>query len=239
MKMSNWKACYLKPKKLLDYDISVALHGLIKIGYTPQEIDSLENCERPCLENIYVGCLNSTRYLFKKFGIRFPVVPDYPTELDEWFGRNVECDTWQGVNNRKKCEKFVKPKVKGQFQPFVGEFPNYQIEYLHIPEECPIWVSDPIEIMSEYRVFVNQGIPLDVRKYKGSYFYYQVFYIPEILSSFNNGGKPFILDMAIIKKEDSTLEAIVLECNPGICFGSYGLDPNLYAEMIHDTYKNL
>ncbi len=232
------KAFYLNPKKRLDYDIASVLCGLEEFGYQIYEIDSIENAQEPSLENIYIGCVNSTKKIFKRFGIPFPFVPDYPKELKSWFGREIESDTWDGLNHRPKCRKFVKPKVKGLFTPFIGDFPNYDIDYLHISEDCEVWISEPIQILSEYRAFIKDSKTVDVRRYKGWYGYDQELYIPETLTFFNNEGKPFVMDFAIIYNEENR-EPVVLECNPGICFGSYGLNPKLYADMLIQTYKHL
>lgn len=233
------KACYLKPRTRLDRDISSALSGLEEMGYKIYEIEKLEFCEVPCLENIYVGCVGSTKFLFKKFEIPYPDVSDYPIELNGWFGRKIEADTWEGLNHRKKCRKFVKPQIKGIFTPFVGDFPNYEIDYLHISENTKIFVSDPIDIKAEYRAFIKNGRALDIRRYAGWYGYDCTLYVPEMLVSYKNEGKPFVLDIGIVNTGEGGLEQVVIECNPGICFGGYGLDPLLHAEMYVETYKHL
>ena len=115
-----------------------------------------------------------------------------------------------------------------------------------VPDETPVYVCEPIEILSEYRVYVHDGDILGVKHYYGDW---EVVppkcHIEKVVKEYKPCPVSYGIDFGMIKRKGGLFPGgtmydpegfhnhpIVLEVNDGCNLGNYGLDSIHYGEMI-------
>lgn len=172
----------------------------------------------------------------KKIGIAKPEPIDYPEELREFLGRNVSQailgDIIYGPNF-----KFVKPIEQKLFTGFLYTNSVYDgRRTVGVPNDTPVWISDPVEFVSEYRVFVLQRDILEARFYKGDWGVAPDRKVVEkIVDTYRSGPRTYAVDVGVTK-EGKTL---IVECNNAYALGAYGLPAIKYATMVDDSWDEL
>jgi len=232
--VKNWlsmKAFYY-PKPTLDYDLAAYLYGFDKIGYTCTPMTSSFQAQE---KDVLVGDTNQVGKLYPSLY----KMEDFPPELQKFYKRSITLKTWKECLNAKSGKHFFKPKRKGVFTPFVSDLPLVShldmYGYLHVSERADVWVQDPLTFMSEFRVFVYEGVIQDVRPYSGDPFLIpEKWFVENAVQTFNK-EYPYIIDVGITKEQGQ----VVIEVNNGCCFGTYGLDPLIAAKMYRDFFKFL
>ncbi|MDG7306551.1 ATP-grasp domain-containing protein, partial [Streptococcus pneumoniae] len=120
-------------------------------------------------EDIVVDYIMETRALLKMMGLNVPV-HDYPIELKEFYGRKIYAGILgEIVNIPDNWGKFIKPKAGSKV--FTGRVVNgtHDLIGIGLPFDYPIWISEVVEFIAEWRCFVLDGRVLDVRPYTGDY----------------------------------------------------------------------
>ena len=120
-------------------------------------------------DDTVVDYITETRSLLKMMGLNVPVY-DYPIELKEFYGRKIyEGVLGEIVNIPDNWGKFIKPKAGSKV--FTGRVVNGTRDLIGIglPFDYPIWISEVVEFIAEWRCFVLDGRVLDVRPYTGDY----------------------------------------------------------------------
>ncbi|VKC15771.1 hydrolase [Streptococcus pneumoniae] len=118
-------------------------------------------------EDIVVDYIMETRALLKMMGLNVPVY-DYPIELKEFYGRKIYAGILgEIVNIPDNWGKFIKPKAGSKV--FTGRVVNgtHDLIGIGLPFDYPIWISEVVEFIAEWRCFVLDGRVLDVRPYIG------------------------------------------------------------------------
>ncbi|HGL1642336.1 TPA: ATP-grasp domain-containing protein [Streptococcus pneumoniae] len=149
-------------------------------------------------EDIVVDYIMETRALLKMMGLNVPVY-DYPIELKEFYGRKIYAGILgEIVNIPDNWGKFIKP-----------------IDY-------PIWISEVVEFIAEWRCFVLDGRVLDVRPYTGDYHaQFDASVIDEAISCWKDAPIAYGLDIGVTRDG----RTLVVEVNDGYALGNYGLSP--------------
>ena len=120
-------------------------------------------------DDTVVDYITETRALLKMMGLNVPVY-DYPIELKEFYGRKIYAGVLgEIVNIPDNWGKFIKPKAGSKI--FTGKVVNGTCDLIGIglPFDYPIWISEVVEFIAEWRCFVLDGRVLDVRPYTGDY----------------------------------------------------------------------
>jgi hypothetical protein len=214
---------------LLDYDICKALWGFkLYYGVTLKPISNIGYIDVLDKYNIFVGDLKNTKQLFHDNNLKFHQVEDYPSALRIFLGRNITKGKFKEIFCKKHNNKFIKPQYTKHFIPFIKDEDIDLTGYLHIHEDCPIYISDILYFKEEYRIFVNNGQVVGISNYKGLPGEVNI----DIESMVKKVHYPsFCMDVG--NTED---DCYLVECNSGICFGSYGLSPEHYASMIYNYW---
>ena len=170
-------------------------------------------------EDIVVDYITETRALLKMMGLNVPVY-DYPIELKEFYGRKIYAGVLgEIVNIPDNWGKFIKPKAGSKV--FTGRVVNGTRDLIGIglPFDYPIWISDIVEFIAEWRCFVLDGQVLDVRPYTGDYHaHFDASVIDEAISCWKDAPIAYGLDIGVT----SDGRTLVVEVNDGY---AYGLSP--------------
>jgi hypothetical protein len=97
-----------------------------------------------------------------------------------------------------------------------------------------IYISTPIDFLSEYRVYVNRGKIIDVKHYFGNWRLFPDPVIIDDMVSKVNSIMPISYSVDVGILEDGT--TALVECNDGYALGNYGVESKEYAGMIRDRW---
>ena len=173
-------------------------------------------------DDTVVDYITETRALLKMMGLNVPVY-DYSIELKEFYGRKIyEGVLGEIVNIPDNWRKFIKPKAGSKV--FTGRVVNGTRDLIGIglPFDYPIWISEVVEFIAEWRCFVLDRRVLDVRPYTGDYHaHFDASVIDEAISCWKDAPIAYGLDIGVT----SDGRTLVVEVNDGYALGNYGLSP--------------
>ena len=173
-------------------------------------------------DDTVVDYITETRALLKMMGLNVPVY-DYPIELKEFYGRKIYAGVLgEIVNIPDNWGKFIKPKAGSKV--FTGRVVNGTRDLIGIglPFDYPIWISEVVEFIAEWRCFVLDGQVLDVRPYTGDYHaHFDASVIDEAISCWKAAPMAYGLDIGVTRDG----RTLVIEVNDGYALGNYGLSP--------------
>ena len=186
------------------------------------------------------------RKVIDKLGIEYAPFDCYPEVLKPYYGRNLRQSTFG--EEKKKFHKdgvrvFVKPVLPKQFIGNVWDSILNLIPLAKVPEDAKVWVCEPIDILSEFRVYVNDGEILGVKHYYGDWnITPDKKFVEEVVKSYKPCPIAYGVDIGVtIAKcefsskdfgETKYYKPFVIESNDGCNLGNYGLDAIHYGEMI-------
>lgn len=183
------------------------------------------------------GYIGDVHEALRKINKPIPENVDYPKELKEYLGRNISISTLEEVRKHPGKSMFIKPLEHKLFTGFVwnGSF-EAERRLAGLLGSTKVYVSEPKNILSEYRCFVLDGEILDCRKYKGDWSLTPYKHDVNLtVSIMKNYSRAFCLDFGVL----DTGETILVEMNEGYAFGHYGLRPDLFARMISARWSEM
>ena len=173
-------------------------------------------------DDTVVDYITETRALLKMMGLNVPVY-DYPIELKEFYGRKIYAGILgEIVNIPDNWGKFIKPKAGSKV--FTGRVVNgtHDLIGIGLPFDYPIWISEVVEFIAEWRCFVLDRRVLDVRPYTGDYHaHFDASVIDEAISCWKDAPIAYGLDIGVTRDG----RTLVVEVNDGYALGNYGLSP--------------
>lgn len=185
-----------------------------------------------------VGSVEFLLESFAAFGIPKPPNLDYPecsnADLIRLLGRHV---TQQKITAETKCPLFIKPVETKAFPAKV---------YQDIPLELIgqiAWVSKPIKITGEWRVYVNDSVIVGRAQYDAGLTMplpkNAVFIIAEVMELINhqeNAPKAYAIDIGLVDQR-----SVLIELNDGWATGYYpqAMTESAYLQWLHARWQQL
>ncbi len=181
----------------------------------------------------FIGDIYSALRLLKK---PLPLALDYPDSLTEYFHRKIRRGILDEVY-RSTERVFVKPIQQKLFTGFVWEgFKSAVSRTPGLPGNTEVLISECVEFLSEYRTFVLDGRILDCRRYKGDWSKAPdrklLENAVEIYCADPSSPRAFCLDVGVTNNSPCCL----VEVNNSYSFGHYGLQSELYAQMLEANW---
>jgi len=219
---------------------AAAIQGFNELGikvvpfYGFGDIEESVDCGPEALVYGYIGDVHSA---LKKIGLPMPKPLDYPEELRAFLGRDFR-EGFLGEIRDTPVPKgvFVKPQEHKVFTGFVYYGNRDRLRIATYPDETPVYYSDVVDFISEYRCFVLDGDLLDVRIYKGDWSVAPNRKVVEAaVRSYKSGPRAYAIDFGIT----SDGKTLLVEANDGFALGSYGLHYVTYARMIEARWEEL
>ncbi|MCC6741097.1 MAG: ATP-grasp domain-containing protein [Planctomycetia bacterium] len=172
----------------------------------------------------------------KQIGATPPQPNDYPASLQSFLARRIWTSTVGAVTARCHADGqsvFVKPKGNTKrFTGFVLGDPGDLWKFENTSKRQDVWCSEVVVWKSEWRIYVAGGVIVDRRRYTGD---------PEAepdrevvdacIRALHDGKEEWAgygLDVGIL----SGGRTAVVEMNDGIGLGSYGVEDDVYAELV-------
>lgn len=224
---------YIEPLKRGDFS-NVSFYAGIEAFYNMGfELIEVNDWERLSVEesNIFFGSIGFVQKALVQLGVKVPEHNDYPACLSEFYGRKIYTATIDEIaNDPASWNVFVKPK--GQLKKFTGRHVKSTFDLIGCGDRennIPVWVSEPVNFVSEWRVFVRYNEILGVRPYKGdwrSQYDYRI--IEAAVKAYEDAPAGYAIDFGLTDKG----ELLVVEVNEGYAIGNYGLFYTDYAKLI-------
>ena len=214
----------------------LAWEALTFMGYsvTLFEEKDIDNLDITVDTPVFAG-VTIFRKVIDKLGIDYPPFDCYPEILKPYYGRTITRSTLGEERRKYNIEPkpvFVKPVLPKQFVGHVWNSIINLIPIANIPDEAEVWVCEPINIVSEFRVYVQEGDILGVKHYYGEWnIVPDENFIKGVIKKYKPCPIAYGIDFGVIKR-NRYFETIVMEVNDGCNLGNYGLDYIHYGEMI-------
>jgi hypothetical protein len=203
--------------------------------FEEKDIDSLDiSIATPLFAGVSVF-----RRVIDKLGVNYPPFDCYPQVLQPYYGRRITKSTLGEV--RRQFDKdhqpvFVKPIKPKEFNGTVLTSMLELIPLVTKKDDIPVYVSEPIDIVSEFRVYVMDKDILGVKHYYGDWSKVpSVDFIDEVVRKYSPCPVAYGVDIGV----KASGESFVIEANDGCNLGNYGLDAIHYGEMIISRWTEI
>ena len=210
--------------------------GFAEMGLECVLFQDYEELDTSCRGDVVVGGLGSLRRTLLRHGVEI-VEYDYPEELGEYIGRRVWRSTMDEVAaDSSLWPVFVKPvedkRFTGKVVSSIGDLVGLGASGYNPPVIC----SEVVNFIAEWRCFVRYGKILDVRPYKGDW---RVSFDPRVIEgairNFVSAPAGYAADFGVTR-DGLTL---LVEINDGYSLGCYGLQHDLYAQLLSARWSEL
>jgi len=186
--------------------------------------------------DVIFGSIESCKYGFVKSGIEIPKYLGYPDEVSPFYGRKiVEMDYSEVMN--QELPIFVKPKddVK-RFTGDVFREDQWRTITLNGHQDTMFYVSEVVDFVSEWRVFVHNREVYACQNYSGNPL---SFPSPDVINSivnlYDNCPIAYTIDVGIT----SYGETLIVEINDMWATGSYGAYDYEYTMAYIDRWLEI
>jgi hypothetical protein len=236
---SNTKAYILFEQRLPNQNLSCAHEGFRNLGaethliYNQNDIYKIKDFGK---DVVMCGFIEDVCLALKTINVEKPKAIDYPESLKSFLKREIK-ETTIGELKKLNNPYFIKPKQHKLFTGFVYDGSEKRKRLIvDQPDNTEIYFSEPINIVSEYRTFVLNNEIQDVKRYCGDWSVApNKHFVDNIISSYEDCPVAYTADIGVL----SNGENILIEVNDGFSFGSYGLNPIIYAKMLHARWNQM
>lgn len=229
---------YIQSKRGTPLDVNsyAAYQGFNDMGFETRFYEEISELTSLNYEDIVVGGIGAVRGRLAMLGLDRDEL-NYPSELQEYLGRRVWASTLHTVcDSPDVWPLFIKPREAKLFTGGVIQSFGDLARRVPLGEDIPIFCSEVISLVSEYRVFVRYGKILDVRRYNGDWSIApNRAVIMAALNDFTQAPSAYSMDFGVTEAG----ETILVEVNDGHSLGTYGLIPALYAQMISARWAQI
>ncbi len=220
----------------LDYDHFNAAYGFRKMGFEIVEFETYDTLKKSEINDVIVGYSGPIETRLYDFGVRIPDI-DYPESISGYLGRKIWKSTINTINNNPDLwNVFVKPVRRKSFKGRVVRGVKDLIGCGATNGDQEVYVSEILNFVSEYRVFVRYGEIADIRHYAGDWSVFpDANTIASCVEDYKEGINTYAIDFGVTDKGTTNL----IEVNVSGAIGSYGLDPIMYAKFMSARWAEL
>lgn len=216
-----------------DFSVSpfTLLTGFYLRGEEIVQYSTLDEIGELAYQDIIVDYVFQMQHIFNLMNIKVRPI-DYPNQLQTFYGRKIEPGTISQIfESKTNWNVFIKPKADTKL--FEGRVVRTRKDLigLNVTYDYPIWISEPVQFVCEWRCFILNHHVLDVRPYKGDY---HVQYDPTIIDAAVATWKEAPSACSIDISVTADNRTLVVEANDGFSLGTYGLNP-YQAAVFHET----
>ncbi len=214
-----------------------ALEAYYNMGFEVIHVSDIQTIEIE-EEHIFLGSINYIHSALRRLNITVPKPIDYPEILKPFLGRKIWKSTINKIaNNPKSWNVFVKPyNVSKKFTGRLIQNTNDLIGCGDLSRDTPIWVSEPVDFIAEWRVFVRYNRIIGVKPYRGDWrINYDAAIIEKVVDAYTNAPAGYSIDFG----RTSNGDFLLIEVNDGYSLGSYGLFYVDYAKLLSARWAEL
>ncbi|BBB65844.1 hypothetical protein UNDYM_1591 [Undibacterium sp. YM2] len=195
---------------------------------------------------LVMGTVPFVHHALRLLGAQLPQHTPYPEVLKPWLYRKV----WQEKSLRRVLDRlqnggprlFIKP-VSG-WKRFTGFVPDFADDYRFngVSKSMPVWVSEPVTFVSEWRVYVLHGEIQDIKLCDHGGDAQVTPDLNEIekalqaLLDAHIAPSGFAIDFGVTAQGHTAL----IEMNDGFSFGAYdGLSAKIYWDITWARWQDI
>ncbi|MBC8134532.1 MAG: ATP-grasp domain-containing protein [Fibrella sp.] len=224
---------------------AAAERGFRYLGYETRRVPREELDTLPLApENIVVGGMGCLHAVWERLGVRVPVHLSAPAVLAPFLGRESWRTTQAELLQANRFPIFVKPyedsKVfNGQVVRGVEELAlllEPRPGFPTVGEDLPLLAQDPVNFVSEWRVFVLRGRAVGIAHYRGDLLAFPSGgVIRAALGAYTHAPAGYSADFGIT----DTGRTLLVETNDGYALGYMGLAEARYAELLRARWDEI
>lgn len=226
----------------INVDIQNAIDGFEYLNYEPINFTYVDvllgKMNLIAMFNPIVGSIDGMISIFKQIK-KLPEPIDFPEEIltnSDLIKRQInKMPLNDFIEMYKGCFKddfFVKPVKSKLFDGILITHINH-LNYFKGYDNPDVWVSEKLDIISEYRAFIHKGKIKYCSSYRGDFKVAPDYdYIEQIIKQYTSCPIAYTIDVGVLKNGRTEL----IEINDMWAIGSYGLYCIDYAEMLSDRY---
>jgi hypothetical protein len=263
------KRAYIQTFDTVPPDYQIVVDELKARGVTVILRTTEQLVHRPLSEwdlkttDLVVGNFDHSRLATKRLGLHLPTPPDYPVCLQPLLHRRVWASTLGEVRKWLRDPKnagvsvFIKPSLNAKEFAAIVEPKDAMIDSLldgvegvmnGLPSDTPVYCSDCVQMLSEFRVYVVDGVIRATCQYRGTTATEHALDMKVVESAVktlcdSEEGRDltgFGIDFAVLKKADGALVTALVEVNDGYSLGRYkGLSPKDYTDLLVARWARL
>lgn len=213
-----------------------------KVGFSLRgekvvEYDDLKEILPLNRDDIVVDYIGGMYRIFNYMRIERPEY-DYPNALEKFYHRKIKAGVLADIFNDDGTiqKSFIKPRLETKV--FTGKLIETYSDLigLNIDRNYPIWISEPINIIAEWRTFVVNHEILAIQKYAGQFgVVYDYDVVKQAVLAWKDSPCAYALDIGLTDQG----ETVVVEVNDGFSVGFYGLDPYNAAIFLETRWREL
>lgn len=239
-------------------NIADAGRGFKRLGYELHGVKARSLEDAPLSKRTIVkGQISTVRKALHLLGCEQPENLDIPDSLQPFTHREI-WESTLGKVRRANDKVFIKPLntqkgfaghvyagSKGWL--FGGGYTDYGTD--HLPAKYPVLVSEPVDFLSEWRVYVLQGEIQGVCNYEGNPdVRISRKKIREMITAFKGAPASYALDVGVMTKPKECYNGMLgfgpkhtalVEVNEGFSAGNYGISCVKYAKMVEARWKEM
>jgi ATP-grasp domain-containing protein len=184
--------------------------------------------------NIVVADITTTNKQFERLGLAPKLALNVPEEIEKFCGRSILRTNMSLIRNNPGTVAypfFIKGNGLAKvFVPGVVKDSDYLDMHFHdVEDNEPILVSEVVNFVSEYRVYVMKGEILGVKHYIGDFFTYpDGNVIKEAIKAYITAPAGYVMDFGVTTDG----RTLLVECNDGWSIGNYGLSGGQYVSLL-------
>ena len=225
--------------EILNPNLFAAFEGFSKKNYDIHFFTILpDTTDR---DDIVCGGIGTVRSAWRYMNVALPPELDYPAELTSYLGRKIWAGTLGEVRKNLFSDQplpyFVKPKLTHKL--FTGKVlfsPRCLNETTQHDAEVAVWISEPVQFVSEYRMFVLRGVIHGCKNYYGSFEVLPDFdLVRAAIAAYTSSPVAYSIDFGVTQDG----RTLLVEVNDGFALGNYGLDPFRYAQFIEARWDEV
>jgi hypothetical protein len=174
--------------------------------------------------------------ILNKLGVDYKKIDTYPEVLRPYMNRHVEKTTLGEYRNKWHKDEdnisvmFMKPVKQKQFNGKLMKSIVDWIGLVKFSDDTQVYVSDPVNFVTEYRIYIKQDRLILGRNYRGDWTKtIDVNVVKDAIKTFSPVAPcAYALDFGLTEDGKTTL----VEFNDATSLGNYGLAPVIFADMI-------
>lgn len=194
-------------------------------------------------ETLVVGDNPTIITALKRIGYHF-TNDSYPKSLAKYLGRQVWETTIRKLSSQTSFQAasgfFVKPKSKSKlFTGFIVQSDHDLFQLERFSKDTDLYCSTLVNWISEYRVFVNHSQIVGTKLYAGDEgLKLDMNIVEKAVTDFENSLEKtagYGIDFGILDNGETSL----IEWNDGFALGSYGLDKEIYTDLLIARWEEI
>lgn len=211
--------------------------GCASLGIPVVTYKAVYSIEDNTPEDPIVGTLDDVEVAMDRMGIHLTPL-DYPEELKDFLGRRIWKSTLFSITSHADSwHVFVKPiwDVK-RFSGTVLDKSEDLIKLGGGLEDIPVWCSEKVNFLSEWRLWVLRGEIIGLNPYAGRWdLFPNVERMKQAVAAFHSAPCGYALDFGVT--DDG--RTLLVEASDGYVLRSFGLDPEKYVRLLTARWQEL